>query len=301
MINLDELAKELGLKKVKIRGDEIHASCPFSERHLSGSDSHPSFSINIDKGVFNCFSCGSKGTIEELVSRIRGLSTTEAISQLEEWGFSKLERELREKPKDERPEFLPEGLLLYYDKVEDAFAEIYRGEVDEQDCLIYPVRTNEGKLVGALARSTIGRWHKVMWNMQKSYYLYGEEAIKLEEPVIIVEGPGDVLALRKSGLTNAVALMGINCSNKQAERLLNLSSEFVVWFDKDSAGIEGIKTIHQKLRYRANVRYVDPWEYPEIEPHGDAKQVYESCGQEAVQTIVEVAQTWLQHILNGED
>jgi DNA primase len=300
MINLEQLAIELGLKRVKIRGEEIHASCPFPENHLSGSDRHPSFAINVEKGVFNCFSCGSKGTIEELVATVRGLSITGALSFLEGIGFSKLERELRERQEDVLPEIIPEGILLYYDKMENEFAEIYRGEVDGQECLIYPVRNIEGKLVGALARSIEGKYHKVLWNLQKSRFLYGENLIEIEQPVVIVEGPGDVISLRKSGLKNAVALMGISVSDTQAEKLLALSSEFVVWLDKDESGAKGMLMIHKKLENRATIRYVNPWEYSEIESKGDAKQVYECCGEEAVKTIIEAAETYLEQIVKEQ-
>jgi DNA primase len=234
--SLEEIAKKLQLRRVKIRGAEIHASCPFPERHLKGKDTHPSFSINIDKGVYNCFSCGSRGTIEELVSDVLGISVPAAFEVLQEWGFDKLNRELREKEiEHERPEILPEGLLLYFDKVEEDFAEIYSGTVDDQECLIYPIRNKEGRLVGALARSVKGRWHKVLWNTPKKLYIYGENLVETEQPIVIVEGPGDVISLRKSGIKNVVALMGVSISNEQAEKLLSLSSKFVVCLDRDKA------------------------------------------------------------------
>jgi DNA primase len=296
--SLEEIAKKLQLRKVKIRGAEIHASCPFPEKHLKGKDTHPSFSINIDKGVYNCFSCGSRGTIEELVSDVLGISVPAAFEVLQEWGFDKLNRELREKEVEhERPEILPEGLLLYYDKMEDEFAEIYRGEVDEQDCLIYPIRRMDGKLVGALARSIESRWHKAMWNIPKRLYLYGEDLVRSEEPIIIVEGPGDAISLRKSGIKNVVALMGVSVSDEQVEKLLSLSSSFIVWFDRDKAGATGTNLIWKKMDNRANMRYVDPWKHKEIKKKGDAKQVYEDFGPEKVQEIVSKAKTFLEHIV----
>lgn len=161
------LANNLELKRVRIRGPEIMASCPFSYAHARGKDDKPSFSININKGVYNCFSCGARGTIEELVSGLKSISITGALTLLESWGFDRLAIEIAREEIDVKPEILPEGLLFYFTKVDDDYAEIYRGEVDENDCLIYPVRNREGQLVGALARSIEGRWHKIMWNMTK--------------------------------------------------------------------------------------------------------------------------------------
>ena len=298
--SLEDLAKKLQLKKIKIRGMEIHASCPFPERHEKGTDKTPSFSININKGVYNCFSCGSRGTIEELVSDVLGISVSSSFEVLQEWGFDKLNRELREKEiEHERPEILPEGLLLYYDKIEDEFAEIYRGEVDEQDCLIYPIRRTDGKLVGALARSIEGRWHKVMWNIKKKLYLYGEDLVRSEEPIVIVEGPGDAISLRKSGIKNVVALMGVSVSDEQVEKLLSLSSSFIVWLDRDKAGAKGTNSVWKKMDNRANIRYVDSFKALS-KNEKDPKDVFEKFGPEKVKEIVDNAKTFLEHIVEDK-
>jgi DNA primase len=292
------LADNLDLKRIRIRGPEIMASCPFSYSHTGGKDEKPSFSINIEKGVYNCFSCGTRGTIEELVSRIKSISITGALALLESWGFDRLAIEIAREEVNVVPEILPEGLLYYFDKVDNDFAEIYQGEVDGNDCLIYPVRNREGKLVGALARSVEGRWHKIMWNMIKKRYLYGEDQVELEKPLIIVEGPGDAIALRKSSLKNVVALMGSNISKEQIEKLLSISSEFVVWLDKDRAGAKGMNSFVQRLEKRATMRYVDPWKsLPEGD--NDPKDVYENHDSETVRNVVRSAKTLLEHIMEG--
>lgn len=295
-MNVEHLIEELSLKRVKIRGNEIHASCPFSERHLFGKDSHPSFSINIDKGVYNCFSCGIKGTLENLVSRIKGISESDAVDWLESNSFSKFQRELRDKKIHEIPEIIPDGLLFYFDKVDNDYAEVYSGEVDNIDCFIYPVRNIDGNLVGAMARSKKDKFHKIMWNMKKKLYLYGEDKVDKEKQLVIVEGPGDVIALRKSGLTNVVALMGITVSNEQAEKLLYLSSEFVIWLDRDRAGAKGMKGLFKKLENRAYVLYVYPWKQVPKDCK-DPKDVYEKYGTEKVKEIVLNSKTYIEYIM----
>jgi DNA primase len=293
----EELAQKLNLRKVKIRGEEIRASCPFSKRHLGGHDRTPSFSINIDKGVYHCFSCNSSGTIEELVATILEIPISSAFEVLQEWGFDKLSRKLREKRVEkERPEVLPEGLLLYFDKVDNEFAEIYRGDVDGQDCWVHPVRNRESNLVGAIARSVEGRWHKVLWNTPKKLYLYGEDLVETEEPIVIVEGPKDAISLRKSGLKNVVALMGVSISNEQVEKLLSLSSNFVVWLDRDKAGAQGTQAIWKKLDNRAIVRYVDPFKDFSKEEK-DPRDVFEKFGSEKVRETVKNAKTYIEHIM----
>jgi|WetSurMetagenome_2_1015567.scaffolds.fasta_scaffold96054_2 DNA primase len=296
----ETFAKKLGLERVRLRGDEIHASCPFKERHLSGRDRTPSFSVNVEKGVFNCFSCNSRGTIEDLVSHILKVPISIACTMLEEWGFSALDRALREQEESKRPDVIPDGLLCYYALVPSTVGEIYEGDVDGNDCIIYPVRNKYGKLVGAIARSKEGRFHKVLWEMEKSHYLFGEDYIIFEEPIIIVEGPGDVFALRKSGLQNTVSLMGVHISKIQVEKLLDLSSKFIVWLDKDSAGAKGVEEVWRKLDNRAYVRYVDPWKVSDIPKKQDAKYMFETFGQGKIKEILGGAKTYLEHILEDK-
>lgn len=45
------------------RGIELKCACPFPERHATGVDSSPSFTVNLDKGVYWCNACGSKGNV----------------------------------------------------------------------------------------------------------------------------------------------------------------------------------------------------------------------------------------------
>jgi DNA primase len=295
-VNLQNLADFLGLQKVKIRGDELHASCPFPEKHLSGKDEHPSFSINVEKGVYGCFSCSSRGLIEELVAKIKGVSISEALSLLEEAGFSRIDLLLREKPKEERPEFLPEGILEFFEKVEDDFAEIYKGEIDDIDCWIYVVRDTQGRLVGGQARSVEGRFHKKLYNTPYKLYFYGEERIKNGFPICITEGPADCISLRKSGLFNSLAIMGMHLSDEQAQKLLNFSSEFVVCLDADTAGATGMRRIHDVLDNRALVRYVDPFK-SFLKGEKDIRDVYQQRGPEVVRAIIESAKTYLEWVL----
>jgi DNA primase len=57
MYNINDL-KSKGIKIVKIRdNNEVLANCPFHK------DVHPSFVVNLQKGLYFCFSCGSKGRL----------------------------------------------------------------------------------------------------------------------------------------------------------------------------------------------------------------------------------------------
>ena len=54
------------------RGDERSALCPFHEERK------PSFKVNLDKNVFNCFGCDAKGNVLEFVAKIEDCNLREA-------------------------------------------------------------------------------------------------------------------------------------------------------------------------------------------------------------------------------
>ena len=299
----ETLIKSLGLERAKVRGNEIHACCPFaSVTHVSGHDKNPSFSLNIEKGVYNCFTCGKRGVIEELVEDLLNVSRMNAIAFLEDIGFSRLDLALqafeREKylPSGELDFFIPEAILESF-KLIDKTNEIYQGEVDEHNCLVYAVRNYLGQLVGAVARSTEGRWHSILWSMEKSHYLYGEDKLPHRDelyPLIIVEGVGDCIAVRQSiGFNDVVALMGAHASDIQVNKLLRFADTFVVWLDNDDAGYKGVSRLFKSLEPRAfEVMYVGPDEMPQ--GCKDPRDVFQTYGPEKVKEVVSNAQTFLE-------
>jgi len=62
---------ELEREHFNSAGDELMTLCPFHE------EKYPSFSLNVEKGVFYCFGCGESGNIFHLVEHITGLSYDE--------------------------------------------------------------------------------------------------------------------------------------------------------------------------------------------------------------------------------
>ena len=62
-IKLDLLLKELGLQITRITDKEIQAHCPNPQHE----DSTPSFFLNKQTGLFNCFGCGFSGSLLKLV------------------------------------------------------------------------------------------------------------------------------------------------------------------------------------------------------------------------------------------
>ena len=74
MDTIDILRKfniELEREHFNSAGDELMALCPFHE------EKQPSFSLNVEKGVFICFGCGESGNIFHLIEHLTGLSYDE--------------------------------------------------------------------------------------------------------------------------------------------------------------------------------------------------------------------------------
>lgn len=71
-----EIMKRLGIvtseSEIKFGGSKLY-SCPYHK------DNHPSCSIDAEKGLFNCFSCGNKGTLRRVFRDIEGVSINKAL------------------------------------------------------------------------------------------------------------------------------------------------------------------------------------------------------------------------------
>lgn len=294
-MNKEELIKLLSLRRVKIRQDEIHASCPFSHLHASGEDKNPSFSINVDKGVYNCFACGSTGTLEELLSERMGITISKALDILDDLGFSPVDvsyDKLLRKEEEDDDEILSETVLLPFKKIEEVY-EMYEGTVEGRDSIIYAVRDVDKNLVGGLARSKEGRHHKILWGIKKSHYLCGEHEVEHEKELVVVEGPKDMLSIKKSGWNNVVSIMGAEVSKRQLEKLIWLSSNFIVWLDRDKAGMHGVLRFIKGLEPLGQVRYVDPYESL-TKTEKDAYDVFYQRGPGAVLSIINEAKSLLE-------
>ena len=59
------LAQVLELGEPKVSGNDLNMLCPFHK------ESNPSFGINTETGLYNCFSCGAKGHISKFLENLR--------------------------------------------------------------------------------------------------------------------------------------------------------------------------------------------------------------------------------------
>lgn len=79
-LDLDEVESALGISVLTSGDDEDVARCPLPSH--AGVDTNPSFAINRNKLVYNCFTCGEGGSLAQLVMEIEGLEWSEALEWL---------------------------------------------------------------------------------------------------------------------------------------------------------------------------------------------------------------------------
>lgn len=248
-------------------GHEIQCSC-LNEMH---KDNTPSFSINVDSGMFNCFGCGFSGNFRRFLDR-------EVDPELER-NFKYLQalKELDATPS--MPEHIKDVILpsksllgipaegirgISYATLEVAGAYYcdvgkYRGR------LIMPVKNTEGRVLGFDARiwqhpegvitapSIPNAKYLRPTSMKTRDVLYGIDIIQdiwgTVDTVVLTEGVIDALSWIELGVP-AVANFGlVGASPNKAGLLLALGCQNLVnGFDLDPSGFAGWQKIKESWR-----------------------------------------------------
>lgn len=270
---LQTVCELLDLHKVKVRGTDIMASCPFHE------DKRPSFGLSSEKEVWHCFSCNRSGTITDLVADIKDISIEEArilLATVIEDKKNKVEeiplRRYEDTPETAiRCEMPYESLAIYRSGniVHPYF--IKRGfTADDQERFLFgwdsekkrvtvPVFWADGKLCGFIGRAVLNEKtpeYKLIYGNMPKYYVYDGFPragilfpLNLFEPVnntvILVEGLLDALWLHKHGFKNALAILTSGISQAQISLLRGFNIQRVILcLDNDKAGQSGCKRIY---------------------------------------------------------
>ncbi len=228
--------KALGCKPEYNGGPWVRCSCPLAPwLHDSGKDSNPSFGLSIsdDKAShYNCFSCQS-GSAEELLQTLEMYASGSLLSHAK-YNFPAARAYLEQEAQDVFPlgeftEFDHDETKEFYEWpayfIDSFHPAAYskkaydylmgRGVTPQQvidrnirydpkrNMVVFPFHSVYGKLAGARGRN-IGQdgppHHDYSWNKTNNTGLvwYNEEALNLEQPVIIVEGQFDYLTVARA-------------------------------------------------------------------------------------------------------
>lgn len=258
------------------RGDEFVAECPMHFQRTGKMDSHPSWSINLDTGLFLCFSCGYRGSIITLISDLKGVSFDEAKTLTVKPDITdSIARIPGPQPIVSHRQTISESQIYRY-SAPPKWA-LRRRHLTPEACDLYgvkwnfvseswilPIRNpNDDSLLGWQEKSEVDRmFRNYPLGVKKSGTLFGYHAFQGGR-MVVVESPLDAVRLHADGVTGAVATFGAIVSKLQL-LLMSAADEVVFALDnpfKDEAGrkssIELLKNTQGVLRSVRFFNYTD--------------------------------------------
>ena len=201
------------------QGKEMKICCPFHD------DSNPSFSINLETGIWMCYSRCGGGDWMQFVERIR---VDEQYAPLKATEYEKPKTPMLKSLVDRgftRP------MLDKWDIVWD----------EDVGAMRLPIYDRWGKIDGKIWRYPEGVQPKYRYErgFQRSETLYGLWKFGLDSSIgdlILVEGPLDCVWVHEAGL-NVLAILGSSLSETQVLIVKDLHPKrILLCFDNDPAG-----------------------------------------------------------------
>lgn len=300
LAEIDNEAFLLGeLKNIQRRGNEIKAECPFAAlRHQGGADANPSFTANLQTGVWYCNSCQSKGNIHTLYRELYNVTSEEAWYALGD--ALKIPRPDSSRPT--RPDIDVGLVRAYHERLMELTGPLRtmlrerRGLTDETlrefqlgwdgDRVTIPIYDEFNTLVNFRRykwNSTENNW-KVLNYVDEYDNKYGEVRIfgidRVVDPdveaIVWAEGEMDRLSAEQHGFACACATSGAGTWKPEWTKLFRNKKRVYIAQDNDEAGRNATKKLCDKL-YRVTDVYVINW--PEDFPEkGDITDFFVTCG-----------------------
>ncbi|QIT56895.1 DNA primase [Aquisalimonas sp. 2447] len=173
-----------------------------------------------------------------------------------------------------------------------------------RDRIMFPIRDRRGRVIGFGGRVLDDGEPKYLNSPETPVFHKGRELYGLHEcleaqrhpdPILVVEGYMDVVALAQQGLPNAVATLGTATTTDQVERLFRATRNVVFCFDGDQAGRQAawraLENTLPALRDDRQARFL-------FLPDGeDPDSLVREQGAEAFQALVTDAESLSQFML----
>ena len=246
--------------------------CPFHK------DNHPSLGIDFNKGVYNCFSCGRKGGVENLFYEATGESLYSHLGiKTRNDNFSLFSRKSQVIPDKAEPNLSKKRVYLNYDPTK------FISALDNKDCIDYLKRRgislelaeSNGFLYSEDTYINNTRFkHRICIPVYEDGCLMTIEGRRLSEedygPKVLypknttvntlydidnldrnstlygVEGLMDLFVLRSNKeFSNSTSIFGANITDRQLS-LLKEFKEFVYIYDLDDAGRSTVLKMKEK-------------------------------------------------------
>lgn len=257
-MDLQELLAKRGIPYEKTNNpEEILIKCT-SGLH---DDKNASLSYNLDKHIFNCWSCGFKGGLPKFLKSI-GETLPIDFTSKQPYRIKKLKDKI--KAKIEVTDLkLPDDRRIYLDEYRGIDAAVYRefgafttNDMGLTDYLCIPVYQHgklkfiEGRLLRYLENQP--KYFRRPAKAVTSDCMFPLDKLKNTNYVILVEGIFDAINMWKNGFTNTLCIFGATNFNKtKVEILDNMGVTRVdIMMDSDVAGQNAAAKINELLDSR---------------------------------------------------
>lgn len=252
--DLEGALAELGIDVWRSNDDEVTCFCPGHFKRTGREERHPSWSVNRNSGLHNCYSCGFKGTFVDLVMfKLFPNDVFRAARWMRQFGVnltraSDLVSYAERSTVEDEVQLVPETRLAMFEDVPDWALEaraLTRESVDHygvrwnprNESWIVPVRMPDNELAGWQEKwERKRRFMNRPRDMLKSLCLFGLDVFPVGEPAVLLESPLDVPRLYSAGYEGGLASYGSEVSRAQLQLLHEVTDELVSALDDDTSG-----------------------------------------------------------------
>lgn len=313
------VASRLGLRLIK-SGVEFKTLCPFHADH------DPSMTINDEKGIFKCFSCGTGGDVIEFVAKLRGVEFKDAcqiilgevngrghaaapVSQIAERPSPAPSTEIFLPPLDTDLPAIGKDLRTWNPKqskwsvFRPSLVHVYRSDTGGILGVVIRVDTSPGYKITPTLRYVLSPDGEPAWALvpfDRPRPLYGLEMLGTEGPVLLVEGEKCVDAARSVAGMGVIGWPGGVNGIKYVDWSPLAGRDVILWGDADDPGQrcmvgddenDGVGTLVMRAGARS-VRVI-PWQHEQAEGWDVADYIKEGAsGQQIAEFIRQNARGW---------
>lgn len=230
---------------------EVLIQCTSGEH----SDSHPSMQVNIEEGMFHCWSCKFSGNVVKLL-RSLGIHQNLFLETKQPYRIDKMKKKLRairEKDTFTLPKTRNSAYGNFKGITPQTFKEFgafFSSEMSLEDYVCVPIY-QFGKLKFIEGRLKFNdpdrpKYQRKPTGAPAGEVLFPIDKIEHNNTVILVEGLFDMLNLWQMGYKNVLCMFGANNFNKYKIELLNMLgiTKVHILYDGDQMG----RTASAKLK-----------------------------------------------------
>ncbi len=242
LLTAEQVAVKYNFALPSVRNKPIR--CPLGIH----KDTKPSFSVDPERGLWNCFSCQSGGDLFSLIASFESLDIETEFPQVLNIAAdicgairetSSQERRGIKNENGEEPKFIQEwkegesrdGTAARSVYITKKKVDLMRLEVEwrphGKTDFVVPIRSHRGEMIG------LQRGVKMAYANSRASGFFMEQ-INKNETVYLVEGLSDYLTMHSCGLTNVIGLFSVNVPDGEIKAVLQDANDIKLCLDYDT-------------------------------------------------------------------